>query len=294
MGEKVLFEKYGTFTQEKPFSFAKNSTIGCGGEAKIAFAPKSVAEFTALLAQLDGDGIPYYVLGNLSNVLPSDECTERAVVLTKGLNGVAFIDGGAFVYAGATVGSFLGGCKRNGKSGAEYLVGIPCTIGGAVFMNAGAAERYICENVESVLVYRKGDKRIIPAKECGFSYKKSAFMENGDVIIGCSLRLHSATEEEIVANERYYLDKRKHLPKGRSMGCVFKNPKGGFAGDLIERSGLKGLRIGGAKISEEHANFIINDRNATSKEIYELITVAKNAVKMQYGVTLEEEIRYLT
>ena len=116
-------------------------------------------------------------------------------------------------------------------------------------------------------------------------------MENGDVIIGAALSLIHADEAEIEAKEKYYDIRRAHLPKGRSMGCVFKNPNGAVAGDLIERSGLKGLRIGGARISNEHANFIINEGNATSKDIETLIGIIKNAVFAQYGVRLEEEIR---
>ena len=118
-------------------------------------------------------------------------------------------------------------------------------------------------------------------------------MGNKDVILGATLRLHKGNDEEMQAQEEYYLSHRMHLPKGKSMGCVFKNPKDAYAGELIERSGLKGLRVGGAKISEAHANFIINEGHATSKDIKTLITLIKNAVRSQYGVCLEEEIRYL-
>ena len=107
------------------------------------------------------------------------------------------------------------------------------------------------------------------------------------------LRENSYLWQEIEKEEQYYLSRRRHLPKGKSMGCVFKNPKNAYAGDLIERSGLKGLRIGGAKVSNEHANFIINEGNATSSDIKSLIALVKNAVRVQYGVCLEEEIRYL-
>lgn len=287
------FADYSAFEHETPFEMAKHSSIGCGGNAEIAFCPRSVAEITALLTKLEKDGIPYLVLGNMTNVLPSDEGTDKAIVRTKNLNGIMIADG-AFAYAGATSGGLLRACKRQGKSGAEFLNGVPCTFGGALFMNAGAGGKYMDEIVESVFVYRKGNTRLLSLSECGYSYKKSVFMENGDVILGASLRLCDATETEIAERERYYAECRAHLPKGRSMGCVFKNPEGAFAGDLIERSGLKGLRIGDARVSEEHANFIINDGNATAKEIRSLIALVKNAVSAQYGVTLCEEIRYLT
>lgn len=287
------FKDYRDFTSETPFAFSRHSSIGCGGSAKIAFYPRSVAETTALFQKLERDKIPYFVVGNMTNILPADEGTDKAIVCMKSLNGVSVSDS-AFVYAGATSGALLSACKRANKSGAEFLSGVPCTLGGALYMNAGAGGAYISEIVESVLVYAGGETRMLSVKDCGYSYKKSAFMENGGVILGASLRLEAADAATIEAREQYYKDRRKHLPKGRSMGCVFKNPEGGFAGDLIERSGLKGLRVGDAKVSEEHANFIINDGNATARDIRALISLIKNAVWSQYGVRLEEEIRYLT
>jgi UDP-N-acetylmuramate dehydrogenase len=119
-------------------------------------------------------------------------------------------------------------------------------------------------------------------------------MERDDVILGGTFRLQKSEESVIAAREKRWLRKRAHLPKGKSMGCVFKNPPNVSAGELIDRTGLKGLRIGGAKISEEHANFIINDGKATARQIETLIGIIKNAVFCQYGVTLQEEIRYIT
>ena len=293
MNTQNRFFNYSDFTQEKPFSFAENSSIGCGGEAKICFCPKSVAELTALINRLKKDGIAYYILGNLTNVLPPDGTTERVIIRTKNLNGIAVTGNGVFVYAGGNAGALLSVCRREKLSGAEFLNGIPCTIGGALYMNAGAGGRYIDEIVESVLVLRDGKTKLLTKADCNYAYKHSAFMESGDVILGGALRLQKATADEISANEKYFAERRKHLPKGRSMGCVFKNPKNAFAGDLIEKSGFKGMRIGGAKVSEEHANFIINDNGATAGEIRSLITIIKNGVFAQYGVRLEEEIRYL-
>ena len=294
MNENTL-NGYQDFTSETPFSFSQHSSIGCGGSAKIAFYPRSVAETTALFQKLERDKIPYFVVGNMTNILPPDEGTDKAIVCMKSLNDVAVSDSAfVFVYAGASSSGLLSACKRANKSGAEFLFGVPCTLGGALYMNAGAGGAYISEIVESVLVYEGGKTRILSMKECEYSYKKSVFMENGRVILGATLRLETADETTIKMREQFYKDRRKHLPKGRSMGCVFKNPEGAFAGDLIERSGLKGLRVGDAKVSEEHANYIINDGHATAREIRALISLIKNAVYSQYGVRLEEEIRYLT
>ncbi len=246
----------------------------------------------ALVKLLRERGIPYLVLGNLTNVLPSDEDFKGAVISTKRLTGV--VKGETlFAYAGTNGATLLSVAKRESLSGIEFLGGIPCTLGGALYMNAGAAGKYIAEIVESVLVLRGEKEILLPVEECEYAYKKSVFMESGDIILGASLRLTPSTLAKIEERENWYAARRSHLPKGRSMGCVFKNPEGGFAGDLIERSGLKGFRIGGAKISEEHANFIINDDGGTAREIRALITLVKNAVRAQYGIQLEEEIRYL-
>ena len=198
-----------------------------------------------------------------------------------------------YVSAGAKSSEFLRACRYARKSGAEFLAGIPCTLGGALYMNAGVSGEYIAEIVKSVRVLRDGHIIDLPVEECKYSYKNSVFMERKDVILGATLCLTDASERNITEKEKYYLERRAHLPKGKSMGCVFKNPIGTTAGALIEGAGLKGLRVGGAKVSEKHANFIINEQNATAEEIKSLISLIKNAVKSQYGTELSEEIQYL-
>ncbi len=291
-GGKLDDCRYLGFTQEAPFDFAKRSSIGCGGRAKTAFFPQSVGELTALVQALEEDKIPYTVLGNLTNVLPPDGGWEGVIICTKRLREI-IPEACIFAYAGVSGNEFCQFVKNERLGGAEFLKGIPCTIGGALYMNAGAGGKYISEIVESVLVLREGKPLRIPLLDCGYDYKKSAFMQSKDIILGGYFRLQKAERREIEEEEERYLLRRKHLPKGKSMGCVFKNPEGGFAGALIEGSGLKGLRVGGAAVSTEHANFIINDRGATSADIRALITMIKNAVRSQYGVDLEEEIRYL-
>lgn len=288
---EYTFKGYEAFPQEIPFSFSKHSTIGCGGNANRAFYPKNATQLTNLLAKLQEDKIPYQVLGCGSNVLPSDEDFDGVVVSTKDVNAMLLTENGVFAYAGVTSAALLRFCKMNLYTGVEFLQGIPCTLGGALFMNAGVSGAYIADVVQNVLVYRNGKTRLLSKSECGYAYKKSVFMENGDVIIGAALSLMRADEAEIEAKEKFYALRRAHLPKGKSMGCVFKNPDGAFAGDLIERSGLKGLKIGGARVSAQHANFIINENGATSQDIETLIKMIKNAVFAQYGVRLEEEIR---
>ena len=277
---------------ESPFDLAKNSSIGCGGTAKTAYFPRSVAEMTSLVQALERANVPYYAVGNMTNVLPPDGESERVFVVTKRMKSIA-AENGFFAEAGATGGAILRECKRRRLSGAEFLEGIPCTLGGALYMNAGVGGAYIGDIVESVTVLRSGQILTLPKAECGYAYKKSVFMQNDDLIVGAALRLTEASETEIEERTAYYAAKRAHLPKGKSMGCVFKNPEGLVAGKLVEGACLKGFRVGGARVSEKHANFILNDKNATSAQIRSLIGIVKNAVFAQYKIRLEEEIRYL-
>lgn len=275
---------------EKPFDFSKHSTIGCGGLAAQAFYPKNEGEVAYLLSAFPNSWV---AVGNLSNVLPSDNGTKRAVICTKKLTDIHTTSEGVFVSAGVTSGALHRYMKETGYSGAEFLAGIPCTLGGILYMNGGAGGKYIAEIVDSVRVFRGGKAMNLSVEECAYSYKNSVFMRTDDFILGGVLRLEKEDREKVEQRIKLWLCKRVHLPKGKSMGCTFKNPQGISAGELIEKTGLKGLRIGGAKVSELHANFIINDNNATAEEIRALITVIKNAVYAQYKVSLEEEIRYL-
>ena len=288
---------YEKFTYERPFDMSKHSSIGCGGCARIAFYPSSLQEMVELLSKFRKDSQQFLVVGNMTNVLPPDEGIEKAVVCTKKFSG-AQADSqrstNVFVEAGMASGAFLRFCRDTRKSGAEFLEGIPCTIGGALYMNAGVNGRYIAEIVDSVTVWRDGKVCILSNAECEYAYKNSVFMHNGDVILGATLRLRTTDIQTIDDEIKKYRDRRAHLPKGKSMGCVFKNPIGYSAGELIEKAGLKGMRIGGARVSDIHANFIINDGNASAKEIKNLITFIKNTVQAQYKIALEEEIRYLT
>ncbi len=283
---------WGEIAREQPFSFAKHSSIGCGGAATLALYPTTLEEAVTAINALHSAGTPYRVLGNLTNVLPPDEGYEGVILSTKRLAGVT-VGASVSVLAGTTSGELLAACEKESLTGGEFLFGIPCTMGGALYMNAGAGGRYISEIVESVLVWREGELLTLPRAACEYAYKQSVFMRNHDVILGGVLRLEKGTQEEIERSRAYYRDRRSHLPKGRSMGCVFKNPEGRSAGELIEGSGLKGLRLGGVKISERHANFIINEGRGRGSEIRCLISLVKNAVYAQYGVRLQEEIRYI-
>lgn len=277
---------------EAPFLFAGKCSVGCGGSAEAAFYPSNLAELLLLIDNFKREGINFLVLGNMTNVLPPDGVFEGALIFTGKLKSVG-IGQSVFAMAGVKAKAFLDACERHGRTGAEFLAGIPCSMGGAVFMNAGAGGKYISDIIESVLIYKEGRIRVLSKEECGYAYKQSVFMQEPSVILGASFALEEIDPKIVSERRAEYMAARKHLPKGRSMGCVFKNPAGESAGRLIEGAGLKGLQVGGAVISEKHANFIINEGGATSADVKALINLTKNAVFAQYGIELEEEIRYI-
>ena len=291
--QRLFFkEKYARFERETPFDFSKRSTIGCGGKSPIAFYPRTVDELVTVVNYLQSDEIPFLTVGNLSNVLPSEGDIPRVIVSTRKMRYEE--NGKGFFSAGIRSSTLLDICQKQRLSGAEFLQGIPCTLGGALYMNAGVSGRYIGEIVQSVTVLKDGEVRTLSILECGYSYKHSVFTDGKSVILGAQLALVEADSDSIQKERMAYQSRRAHLPKGKSMGCVFKNPEGKIAGKLIESAGLKGLRIGKAVVSETHANFIINEGNATASDIRTLIETIKKSVFARYKIRLEEEIIYLS
>ncbi|MBQ8885478.1 MAG: UDP-N-acetylmuramate dehydrogenase [Clostridia bacterium] len=276
---------------EIPFHVAARASIGVGGYAKAAFYPENLSKLILLIDEFKKHHQPFHVVGNMTNILPPDGRSEAVYLFTTKLKSVG-MGRTVFAQAGVTSEELLDACVRHGKSGAEFLAGVPCTVGGAVYMNAGAGGKHIDDILESALVYHDGQIRVLKKEDCAYAYKESAFMRNGAIILGASFLLEDTDGESVEARRQAYLETRKRLPTGKSMGCVFKNPKDISAGKLIEGVGLKGFKFGGAYVSTEHANFVINGGNATAKDVRAVINVVKNAVLSQYGVILEEEIRY--
>lgn len=285
---------YEHFDIERPFDFRLHTSMGCGGVAKFAIYPHSEAECIRVCEELSQRGQSFLVVGNLTNVLVSDLGTDKLVICTKKMQGITQIDD-THIYAEAGVGSgnLLTFLRRKELSGLAFLTGIPCTVGGALYMNAGVQGHYIADALESVRVWQNGQVQTLLKEECDYRYKHSCFMASKALILGATFCLKQGDIADISEEERRYRVRRAHLPKGKSVGCIFKNPEGNSAGALIERAGLKGLRVGGAVVSAKHANFIINDGNATAREVHALIKLVQNAVFAYSGIFLEEEIQYI-
>lgn len=277
--------------KDDKFSFARNTTYGLGGFAKTAYYPQTEQEAIDIFDYLKDIGENFKIIGNGSNILAAENGFNGSVICTKRLKDISKNDNGLYCLSGTTVRELLNFCKKNSLGGVEYLAGIPATLGGLALMNGGINSNHIEENILSVRIY-DGKIKDLSRENCNFKIKHSTMRDMECVVLGVNLSL-SAVPRESVENEiRNYLALRHNQPKGKSCGCVFKNPVGLSAGKLIEDAGLKNYRIGGAIVSEKHANFIINE-NATSSDVYKLIQLIKEKVYIKYGVKLEEEVVYI-
>lgn len=285
---RLFTESFPTVETERDFSFAMHTCIGSGGKAALAISPSNTEEAAECLSFLERNGIPYCFLGAGANVLPRDGRFEGVVVRFNRMKKLVLSDR-LYAGAGVTGGELLAFAEKNSVTGFEPFAGIPTTVGGGVAMNAGIAERHFSDLVISVTAYKDGVVKSYAKDECRFSLKNSVFLE-GIAVLGVYFKAEKAPQSEIKALTARYLEQRKHLPKGRSMGCTFVNPAGMSAGALIERCGLKGKRVGLARVSEEHANFIINE-GTSSADIARLIEEVKLEVLMRSGIRLREEIR---
>ncbi len=288
----LLNERFPWLKTEENVSLARRTTIGCGGTVAVSASPSDAEEASELLAYLLGSGIPYAFLGAGANTLPQDEDIDGVLIRTDRLT--ALLMGGNCIFAGAGVtgGALCRFARGHGVGGFEPFTGIPMTVGGAVTMNAGVPGWHISDVVIRVLAVQNGKIRSFPLEMCAFGEKKSVFQE-GIFVVGALFRAEPASKERIAANTARYRERRKSLPKGRSMGCTFVNPEGRSAGELIESCGLKGFREGGAHVSEVHANFIINE-GGTAADVAALIGRVRGEVLAKTGISLREEIRRLT
>lgn len=277
----------------RDFSLAAHTTVGVGGTAD-AFSPRSAGQLLFLLNLCKRCGIRFYPLGAGSNVLPCDGVFAGVVVTTSHFDRLGAEGECVTAECGVGTGKLLELCRRRGLVGLEFLAGIPARVGGLVCMNAGTREGHVGDLVESVTFARGGKIYTVGREACGFAYKESVFQHMSCVILSARFRLRQGAEGETEQNIARALERRQGLPKGKSMGCVFKNPSPDLsAGELIERSGCKGMRSGGALVSEAHANFLLNAGGATAADFYALIERVKARVAAQTGVILEEEIRYM-
>jgi len=273
-------------------SFKTLTTYKTGGICKYLVSPKNIDSLIQLLRILKNSNINYKVLGNGSNILVSDDTFNGVVIKLDKLNDLEINGKTVTVGAGHSLISLSLICSNKGLSGLEWASGIPGTIGGAVYMNAGA---YLKSVSDSLIEIKALDNELnivtIKNEELGFGYRKSNLMDNKFIVLSASFMLEDGEKDEILKvikdrKERRITSQPLEYP---SAGSVFRNPEGDYAGRLVEECGLKGKTIGGAQISEKHANFVINKGNATSSDIKSLIELAKSEVYEKFNIELKVE-----
>ena len=273
----------------------RHTTFKIGGTADIYVKVKTLSKLSAILKECKKCNIDYILLGNGSNVLVGDNGIRGVVLRLDGeFKDITLIDD-TTVYcgAGATLSALCKFAQKCGLSGLEFAWGIPGTVGGAVFMNAGAYGGEMKDVVYSAS-YINSDGKIgrIEKDQLDFGYRKSVFRNEKLIITGVTLKLKKDSPNDIEERMKDYFDRRssKQPLEYPSAGSVFKRPQGNYAGALIEQCGLKGKSVGDAQVSEKHAGFIINKSHATADDVKKLINEIKTEVKDKTGYTLECEI----
>lgn len=277
------------------------TSMRTGGIAPVACFPETEKDLCDAVRRLTREHKRFFVFGNLSNVLLPDGRLDFVPVITTGIKTVTVTetDAGIDVYAACGVsltGLALEFC-RGDYAGLSFAYGIPGTVGGAVFMNAGAYGSEMKNIVRSVRFYDIDADAVceIPASDCGFGYRTSVFAHKNGVILGAFLSLAACEPGTALAEAKDFMERRREKQplEYASCGSAFKRPEGYFAGELIEKCGLKGYAVGGACVSEKHAGFVVNKGGATSADVEKVLCDVRAKVLQKFGVELEPEIRIL-
>ena len=267
-----------------------------GGPADILLIPKSKEQVIKSVEVCKENKIPFYLIGNGSNILVRDGGFRGVVISLKEVNTI-IVDGDKIeAECGAMLKAVSDKAMENSLTGFEFACGIPGTIGGAVFMNAGAYDGEIAHVIESAEIIDEECNIVrLSNKDLDFGYRSSIVMKKGYTVLSAVFKLEKGqvkTIKELVDDLTNKRESKQPL-EYPSAGSTFKRPRGYFAGKLIQDAGLKGYSIGGAAVSEKHSGFVINKGNATAKDITDLIKYIQDEVKRQFGVELHPEVRII-
>ena len=275
---------------------AGRTTLRVGGRADYYIEPANEVDLAAVLKCCCGSHVKFFILGRGSNLIVRDGGFRGVVICLSAPEFSRIEIDGTRIHAGAGAKqkTVAVEARRAGLSGVEFLEGIPGSIGGALRMNAGAMGGETFNNVEIVRVMDfAGNVRELMPKEMSASYRNCAMLKN-HVALSAVFRCISSPREEIEARMKAFSEKRwSSQPAAPSAGCMFKNPATISAGRLIDELGLKGTKMGGARVSLEHGNFLVNDGNATAKDVLELIESLQAKAKAERGIELQPEVEII-
>ena len=274
---------------------SKHTSFRVGGPAELLACPRSEEELAALLRQCARMEVRPRVLGGGTNILAPDGGVPGVVISTRGLDSLELPeDGSISAGAGVPLARLAVFAQKNGLTGLEFAHGIPGTVGGGMYMNAGAYGGELAQvAVSARFLTAEGELRTLVGEEMGLGYRRSAFMGLPGVIVSARFRLEAGDPETIQARMRELMERRRasqplELP---SAGSTFKRPVGGYAAALIQEAGLKGFRVGDAAVSEKHAGFVVNLGSATAADVLTLMARIREIVKAKSGIELEPEVR---
>ena len=282
------------FAENEPLS--AHCTFKIGGPADVFVQPETEEQLCRVIALCKACDVKYYLLGNGSNILFADEGFSGVVIDVSALDAeIAVEDTVLTAGAGVRLAALCKAALKHGLSGLEFAYGIPGTVGGAVYMNAGAYGSELKDVLESVTFLDSDlQLRTLPAADLAMGYRTSIFEQNPDwCILSATVVLHRGDGAAVLARMQELLGKRREKQplEWPSAGSTFKRPQGAFAGKLIEDCGLRGFTVGGAQISEKHCGFVINRGGATCADVVALTEQVRQIVEARTGFVLEREIR---
>lgn len=285
----------GTLLEREPMS--KHTSFRIGGPADLFVQPANEEELWNALHLARQEKVPFFIVGNGSNLLVSDEGFRGMILHTGGMLKDISVEGDViYAQAGALLSTVAKTALEHGLAGMEFAAGIPGTLGGAVCMNAGAYGGEMKDILlDAEVLTQEGERLVLPVEELDLSYRHSVIFEKNYVVLAAHIRLSRGDTAEIKnrMNELAGARRDKQPLEYPSAGSTFKRPEGYFAGKLIQDAGLKGYTVGGAQVSEKHSGFVINRGGATAEEVRFLIRQVQQKVRSQFGVELEPEVRML-
>ena len=267
-----------------------------GGRAEYLAFPKNLDELRQLLLVAKAEKLPITVIGNASNLIIRDGGISGLVVILTAMNEISVKDDQVIAQAGARIIDTAFAAANNGLTGFEFAAGIPGSVGGGVFMNAGAYGGEVKDVVDKVTVItRNGELKEYSNQEMNFSYRNSRIQSSDEIVVVAKFKLKHGNKLTILDQMHYLnaLRRYKQPLEYPSCGSVFKRPKGHFVGPMIIKAGLQGTQIGGAQNSMKHAGFIVNKGGATATDYLKLIHFIQEKIKEKYGISLETEVRII-
>ena len=291
MDDLVLWAERAGVTVVTDVDARKLTSFQSGGRVKYLFLPSSVQELQRTIACLKAFDMPYRVIGGGSNLLLPDEGFAGALIKLSRLSGAGVCGREVTADAGVKLPRLAKLAAEKGLAGLEFACGIPAEVGGATVNNAGAFGQMLSDLLEEVVVLsRDGEVKVLPAASLGLSYHTSRFPE-GCVVLCAKLRLKKDAPDAIENRMRQMIERRLLTqPREPSVGSVFQRANGVPAALYVEKTGLKGLRIGGAELSTKHCNFIVNKGGATTEDFFRVAETVRNKVADDFGVLLQYEV----